>query len=69
MKRVSIFKVDLKKKTVSLPQYINVDFIQDKIDRLNAMMDIKAKEDSTHLASGGNGFSRNRIYFLIFGVW
>lgn len=46
MKRVSIYKVDLKNKKVSLPQYLNVDFIQEKIDHLNAMLIVSQNLES-----------------------
>ena len=38
MKRVNIYRVDLRNQKVDGPQYLNVDFIQNKIDSLNLMI-------------------------------
>lgn len=43
MKRVNIYKVDLRRQKVDGPQYLNIDFIQNRIDSLNQMAQVGPK--------------------------
>lgn len=39
-KKINIYKINLREKKVHGPEYINIDFIQNKIDALNSMVNI-----------------------------
>jgi hypothetical protein len=40
-KKINIYQVNLRDKKVDGPKYLNVDFIQNKIDLLNSMVNIE----------------------------
>jgi hypothetical protein len=42
--------VDLRKQKVDGPQYLNIDFIQNKIDRLNSMVDYETSKSGPQRA-------------------
>ena len=44
MKRVNIYQISLKNKKIEGPQYLNIDFIQRKLDDLNSMINVNQSE-------------------------
>lgn len=45
MKKINIYQINLRQNKVEGPQFINIDFIQNKIDKLNSMLEIETPSD------------------------